>query len=371
MRTLFGLLLGVLLVVPFSSEASKTAKATIFCYSIQFQRGGDAGGNYYLDLSSVSGGVNGELAPRLFNTAYTHSAYLTLQDELFGDTLSGQMVIDVPLRADANGDGFLDFFQVSQGITNVPSSGAYSLQVYGNGTVSDVWYREAGSSYGSCSLTMTLQPFQKVTFVHTFQILEYSGPLVYTPGTNTVSGTVNLVQTNNPTAMMIGPVTFAKSTTDPFNELTLKAGVWTNEMEQAVFYANDLYSRDSRWPTNYYGYLDLIDPGNPTGFYPYGTWLFSLDDLNYANHNGIPDFSDNPSGTSSPRVPQVEAALSETNLVLTLHGDVGFVSDIQTVTDLASTNWQTFLSVGITNDPQTLSLPMPAGNTGFWRVRWR
>jgi hypothetical protein len=362
---------GFAFLFPLTSVASKTAQATISCYSAQFQRGSEPNGNYYLSLTSLSGSVNGELALDFLNSGYTHSAYLNLEDELFGETLSGVMGLDVPTGGDANGDGFPDFFQVSQGINNLITSGAYNLQIYGGGTVTATWNRQAGSSYGTCTLTMPLMSFGTVTFTHTFQILEYKGPLVYTPSTNSVSGTVELAQTDNPTAVMTGPVTFLKSAGNPHNDLTLQAFAWTNELQTTLYYLNDDYSRDTGWPTNYYGYLDFNDPLNPTGLFPYATWLFSIDDLNDSNHNGIPDFSDDPSASVVPRSPQLQVAYDGKNFQLTLHGDVGYINDIQQISDLTSTNWQVAVSVTITNDPQTVSLPGPAAGQSFWRVRAR
>ncbi|HZR18978.1 MAG TPA: hypothetical protein VFE51_16945 [Verrucomicrobiae bacterium] len=371
MKICYGLLVIVASLFPSISIAAKTANATLSCSSLQFQRGSESGGNYFLNFSSVNGGVNGELALDFFNSGYTHSAYLSLEDDLFGETLSGQMGLNVPTDVDANKDGFSDFFQVSQGITNVASSGAFSLQVYGNGTATAVWNRSAGSSFGTLNLTMPLMAFDTVTFSLGFQILEYRGPLNYTPTTTNVTGTVNLAQTDNPTATINGSVLFIKSATDRFNELTLQPGAWTNETQQAVFYLDDIYSRDVRWPTNYYGYLEYTDPNNPGGFYTYGVWLLSIDDLNDSNHNGIPDFSDDPSGAVSPRAPQLQLVQNGTSLRLTLHGDVGFINDIQTVSDLGSTNWQTAVSVTITNDLQIVSFPIPAGPASFWRVQAR
>jgi hypothetical protein len=48
---------------------------------------------------------------------------------------------------------------------------------------------------------------------------------------------------------------------------------------------------------------------------------------------------------------------------------VGRVHQIQQLTALGSTNWQSVQSVTLTNDPQTVSLPLPAGISSFWRVR--
>lgn len=361
------LLAGVLSLGPVWSQASETAKATAYCYSLRFQRGIDPNGYYYLDLSSLNGSLNGELAPDFLASGYTHSAYLNLVDELLGETLSGAMALDVPDAGDANGDGFPDFFQVSQGVTNLPSAGSYDLAIYGNGSVTGTWNRPARSKDGTCVLRMNLMPFQPVAFSFGFELLEYKGPLSYTPSKTNVSGSVNLVQTGNTAATFNGPVQFSKSSTDRFNELTLQTGTWTNEVPLPVSYAAHLFSRDLRWPTNYYGYLEFTDNSNPGTFYPYGLWMLSIDDLNDANHNGIPDFSDDPGGL--PRQPRMEILPGTTNLVLIVHGDAGHVHEIQALSDLASTNWQRTASVTLTNDPQAVSLARPVSGLTFWRVR--
>jgi hypothetical protein len=368
MKLFYSFLAGTLCLCSPSIRAAETANATLFCWSMQFQRGIDPNGNYFLNLTSLSGSLNGELAVDFFASPYTHSAYLSMEDELFGETLGGQLVLDIPAFQDVNKDSFNDFFQVSQGVTNRTSAGDCNLDIYGHSSVAATWNRDAGSSSGGCTLRLTLMG-QPVTFSHSFQILEYRGPLTYVPGATNVTGALSLVQTDNPGATMSGDVAFEKSATDPFNALTLQAGTWTNESQQATSFVTEAFARDPKWPTNYYGNIEMTDPSNPTGFYPYGLWMLSIDDLNDSNHNSIPDFSDSPGSKPAPRAPQAELSLVGTNLVLNLHGDVGYLHEIQTLSDLATTNWQTALSITLTNDPQAVSLPLPTNGLSFWRVR--
>jgi hypothetical protein len=368
MKSIYYFLAGVVSFSPLTSLGTENAQATTFCYSLQFQQGIDPNENYYLDLTSLSGSLNGELGPDFFASGYTHSTYLRLADEVLGDTLSGKMVLDVPTGGDANGDGFPDFFQVTQGVTNLASSGVYfDLEIHGNSRVTALWNRPAGSSYGTCVLSMQLMPFQPVSFSHTFEVLEYRGRLTYTPTTN-VTGSLSLVRTGNPADSLNGPIQFAKSPTDRFNELSLQAGVWTNESQQAVSYVDNTFTRDKEWPTNYYGYLEFTDNANPGAFYPYALWMLSIDDSNDSNHNSIPDFSDDPT-LALPRAPRLELAQTTTNLMITLHGDVGHVHEIQELSDLLPNTWQTAVSVTLTNDPQKVSIPLPAEEATFWRAR--
>jgi len=366
------LLAGLISLGILTTCCSQTANVAAYSYSLRFQRGIDPEGNYYLDLSSLNGGINGELALDFLASGYTHSTYLSLVDELLGDTLSGRMAIDVPDGGDANGDGFPDFFQVSQGVTNLASSGAFDqLAVYGNGSVTASWNRPAGSKDGTCVLSMKLMPFQPVAFSFSFEVIEYAGHLDYRPSSANVGGRLSLAQTGNPTSTFNGEVQFVKSPSDRFNELRLLSGVWTNETQQPLNYNSHLVSRDVNWPTNYYGYLEFTDTNNPDGFYPYAVWMLSIDDINDSNHNGIPDFSDDPSGSVLPRQPKLELLANATNLAMTLHGDVGHIHEIQALSDLTTPHWQIAASVTLTNDPQTVLLPLPQGGATFWRVKAR
>ena len=91
---------------------------------------------------------------------------------------------------------------------------------------------------------------------------------------------------------------------------------------------------------------------NPSAYYPYGTWILSIDDTNDVNHNGIPDFSDDPPSTLPSR-PSLTLRPTATNLWLTIHGDTGHVHQVQQSLSLpasrTATNWQTVLSVTLTN----------------------
>ncbi len=60
--------------------------------------------------------------------------------------------------------------------------------------------------------------------------------------------------------------------------------------------------------------------------------------------------------------------MAQTNLLLTISGSVGHTNQIQEIGSLTSTNWLTTQSFMLTNDPQVVSLPLPAGTVKFWRV---
>ena len=367
-KTLIVLAASLTLLTP-AGHAAQTAQARMFCSSLRFQRGWDSNHQYYLDLTTLGSGVNGELTFQdLFSSGYSHSTYLNLVDDWFEEQFPGAMAVDVPSAGDANGNGFDDFFEVSQSVNGLSSSGAYSLDYWGNGDIQASWYRGAGSSQGTCVLQFKSYPYYTwLTFTHTFELLEYKGPLSYTPGSNTVSGSVNLTQTGNPANQMGGPVQFAKVTTNRFNMLTLQAGAWTNAAAQTLTLFSQTFYRDILLLTNYYGYVEFLDGDPNTTAEDYWLWTLSIDDLNDADHDGIPDFSDDPQVTT-PRRPLLSLARGSTNLLLTIRGDAGHVHQVQEIASLSSTNWQTVLSTNLTSGTNVVSLPLPSGPTRFWRV---
>ena len=368
MNQILSLVAGALLLCPATVQAFGTANATLFCCSLRCQRGLDPGALYYLDITSDPAGINRELAPNFFDTPYTHSAYVSLIDESLGETLSGQLALDVPNSADLNRDGFDDFFQLDQGITNGVSTGAYHLDLYGNGSATATWNRPAGSKNGSCALTLRLLPFEPVTFEIPFEVLEYRGALSYTPGATNVSGTINLVQSGDPGNRMSGALLWTKSFEDPGNELILEAGNWSNQSQQVSAYTSSMFARDSRWPTNYCGFIEFADEQTPATLSPYSLWVLSIDDVNDSNGNQIPDLSDETGTTVEPRQPQLALRQRGTDLVFTIRGEVGRLHELQSAVDLAPEPWRNVAQFTLTNIQQEIELALPAETLRFWRI---
>ena len=92
-----------------------------------------------------------------------------------------------------------------------------------------------------------------------------------------------------------------------------------------------------------------------------------LDDPNDADHDGVPDLSDDIR-VAPPRAPILSLSRSATNLVLTISGETNRVYEIQEIAALTATNWQTVSLLTLSSDPQTVSLPLPPGPR-FWRLR--
>ncbi|HEU5123522.1 MAG TPA: hypothetical protein VFW05_05595 [Verrucomicrobiae bacterium] len=350
-------------LVPMQLKAAGPAQARLYCQSIKFQRGNDQNNLYSLEFTTLNSGINGELAPLQADADFSHGCWFNYNDGIFDEVIPGLMNLDVPVLGDANGNGFEDFFEVSQSGSGT-SSGVYQFDDEGvvRGVSAD-WSRAAGSAFGTC--VITLQGYG--TFTHTFQILEYTGPLVYTPGASSVSGTLYLEQTGSPETTLDGLLSFAKSPDDPFNDLTLSAGTLTNAALQTLSFFDDDYFRDPTWPTNYYGYLEFSDGDPNTGEDDYWLWVLSIDDANDSDSDGIPDFSDEPV-IALPRPPLLSLQFTATNLKLTIHGDVGRTHQIQEIDSLTSIDWQDTMSLTLTNDPQVIELPLPESGPKFWRV---
>jgi hypothetical protein len=357
------------LLYPITNYGSETAHARMYCMSLRFQEGTTYGGT--LDISTIGGPpYNGELMPTFSSDAFGNPWGSGLALTWSGMPDSGTIYVNMPPYVDANNDGFDDFFEVSQGVTNGSSSGTYSTSTYYSGTVSATWNRAAGSASGTCALYLYDDTWGPLgTFTCPFTLIEYTGPLTYTPGSNTVSATVNLTQTGNSANTLQGPIVFIKSSTDPFNTLTNQPGVWTNAASQTLSFDSEVFLRNiPTWPTNYAGYVYFADGDPSTASPDYQLWVLSINDTNDANANGIPDFSDNPASVTPPRAPHLSLARGSTNLVLTISGSVGHTNQIQQIASLSTTNWLTTQSFLQTNDPQVISLSLPAGTPKFWRV---
>jgi len=374
MKTLWIFLAAGVGFLPLSGYSTQTAQARLFCWSLRFQ--GAAANDSYgfqwrIDLTTLSSGDNGELAPDFFNSGYNHSTYIDLYSELYDETDPGAMAMDVPDGGDANGNGFPDFWEVSQGVNGLSSTGVIQCSALGiNYNLTAQWHRDAGSATGTCVITFPDpdNPFNNITFTHSFELIEYAGPLTYTPGPNSISSSVDLVQTGNPANTFQGQFEFTKATGDPFNTLTLQTMLLTNATQQTLdLFASTSIFRDTTLLTNYYGNVSFNDGDPNTPQDDYYSWELSIDDTNDSDGDTIPDFSDDPQ-TTLPRQPLLLLTRGPTNLWLTISGDVGRVHQIVETTSLALPHWTTNQSLTLTNDPQTVSLPLPTTMTKFWNV---
>ncbi|HWQ92071.1 MAG TPA: hypothetical protein VN673_10395 [Clostridia bacterium] len=355
----------------FASSAAQTAQGRLYCLSVRIEPGFDQ----YVDKLNVnSTGLPdgaGELIPFLtpgteifFPPADSYVSNLDILDSYSQETFYGTLYLNLPPLVDANNNRYPDFFEVSQAVDST-ALGTYSLAGYGSDNVPNVhWTRPAGSRFGM--LVIPIEDGFWGTFRHTFEILEYSGPITYTPGSNSVSAYVDFTQTGNTSKKWKGPLTFQKSAENKFNEMTVQPSVWTNAAAQTFNLTNHLFFRETSWPNNYAGYIEFDDDGTAGSFYAWGLWVLSITDTNDANGNGVPDFTDDPA-PPLPRRPQLAIARNQNSLALTIAGDIGHVHRVFQADSLTS-GWQEVSSVTLTTDPQTVTVPVPA-SARFWRVQ--
>lgn len=359
-------LIFALLFLPEAVFGTTNAAVHLFCFSLRFHAATTNSFTLALSTAPSSAPANGELAPVFDPRLPNHGSGFLLHDPQLGSDITGVIFFDAPPFSDANTNGFDDFFEVSQGVPTRATLGYFDSQA-DSGNVTAIWSRAAGSATGICQLHLEAMTYGDLgVFTHTFEVLEYTGPLNYTPGSNTVAGTIALLQTGTPANTLTGAVAFVKVATNRFNELILQPGTWTNSAAQTLAYTNSLIQRDQSLGTNYYGVVSFADgdPGTPEP--DYFLWMLSVDDSNDSNHNGVPDFSDDP--LAAVRQPRLALTPAGGNLLLSLSGDVGRLLQVQRAPGLNPAGWTNVLSVTLTNDPQSVPLPWPTNGASFWRV---
>src|SRR6266481_1817243 len=97
-----------LIILPLSGYGAQTAQARMYCKSLRFQRGAavdSVGFRWTMELSTLSAGINGELAPNFFSSGYSNSAYVELYSELLAPPSQGGMVLDTPDTGDTTRTG--------------------------------------------------------------------------------------------------------------------------------------------------------------------------------------------------------------------------------------------------------------------------
>jgi hypothetical protein len=375
MKTLLFLAVTSSVLLGSISNAAQVAQARLYCISVKLNQATDAfDDTFSVNSTGTAAGV-GELipwgAPPIRELEpyppILYTSVATLYDSLYMASFAdGSFTLNLPELVDSDGNGYPDFFEVVQGIDTNATDGAYHFGFpVGNGPIWTAWQRAPGSSKGTCGMYL---PDYQSTFNPTFQILEYTGTLSYTPASNSVSSSVALKQTGSPTSTLQGSLTFSKSPTDRYNTLTLNYGTLLDAAQQTHWFTNHVFTRNLSWPTNYSGYVEFDGDGTQNTPYPYAFWVLSITDTHDTNHDGIPDFSDDPASSPSnpPQPPQLSLTPSGTSLLLSIRGDLGHLHTIQTSPQFPG-NWQDAGSFTLTNDPQAISLPARAG-AGFWRV---
>jgi len=356
-RTLLNLI-AIVLCMPPTWAAPGKAEMRLHCLSLRFHPGTttSVGLNYSLEIttdSPAASSLNGELAPLPPGAPSTHGCFYRLSGDVFFEPVNGSFYLNLPEVKDANTNLIADFFEVDQAVSATTTTGAFE-DLDRTGKVTTIWSREAKSKTGTCRLTMDAYG---LTFNLAYEILEFAGTLTYSTAQTNVIGSIVLT---NALRKLSGKVDLAKI--NP-NLLGLRAGSWTNETGQTLTYFNS--EELDRFGSDYVDFFVFKDGDLATGVDDYALWLLRINDPNDANRNGIPDLSDVP----VPRAPQLAVTRSDQQLLLSVSGVIGKRHDIERVSALGGTNWTVAVSLTLTNDPQTVAVPVPANGNAFWRVR--
>jgi hypothetical protein len=372
MKWMIGRMLGGFVVCMaglVSVSAAQDASVDLFCLSLRLDAATARMLSIPYTLEFTSGSVatgeaaNGELGVS-DGAVTTHVTQFRLSSDTMPEPITGVIFLDVPTIGDANKNGLNDFIEPSQAVSPVLTTGYIYDDLTGSeGAVNATWSRPAGTNQGTCTLAVNTT-FLRATFVHTFELLSYTGTLHYTPAKDVVEGSVDLHSFSDVLATLAGPMFIDKTNA---NQLHLEAGAWTNSaMANFAYSATVDGEYITRTGTNYLGFFDALDGNLDTpGYVDYALWILLVGDGNDANKNGVPDLSD----STDTRLPSLKITRSAGQLQLTISSTVGRVHQIENINALGGANqWTAVTNLTLATDPQTVILSTPTNKTSFWRV---
>jgi hypothetical protein len=358
------------ILTTFQSIAGQIADINLYCLSIRFaqSRTTVGGFEYTMNLTAYDTPAefpNGELFP-LFplspDAPTSHAAYYILEDELGFNSFFGAMLLPVPEQIDQNNNLIPDFYEVEQGIGSVTTRGEFEDATGGgSGTVTAVWSRPAGESYGNCRLTLRSQVIN-ITFNHTFELSHYSGTFDYTRTGNSIAASVRAGWKGDPiTYFFAGDFQLTRPSRDI---ISLKPGTMKDGFDQVfTFLDTELIERVEK---DYLGEFVLIDGDLSTSIEDFDYWILRITDPNDANRNGIPDLSDD----LVTRDLRLAISRANNTLSVSITGDIGQTVRLEQTDALgAAANWTLTQSVTLDQDPKVIEFPLPEAAVRFWRVR--
>jgi hypothetical protein len=365
MKTRFFILLTGFILLSHIAYSKQTAQVRLACGSLRFERGYSQAGAS-LDLTTIAPAVNGELQIVFFTNRLHRSDFRLSNFPETNEPVQGSLFLDVPFGGDNDANDFQDFYDVPMAVALTNTVGEFESSL-GSGTISAAWVRNAGSVVGDCQLTFTFNLSGLVqTFNCQFSLIDYSGTLTYTPGSNTVSSCVVLSQSGHTTNILHGAMLFTKPLTNLSGQVTLQPGGWTNQNGQSVNYPETIMFRSFLRPNAYLDGFGMADGDPQTAVPDYPNWQITIVDHNDYDLDGISDLADDL--YFLPRPPHLEWVRDGTNYFFRLSGDMWRQHDIQEAESIGSTNWQTVATFTLMNDPQLLHGPDFSAPSKFWRA---
>jgi hypothetical protein len=366
MQKLFNTGLVVLGLAMSTLGATNNASVRLACFSVRLlpASASQLGLSYTMEFTtgqSADATPNNELAVVSDPSLPDHGSLYRFYDPSFPDPLVGEFYLNTPPFSDQNQDGFGDFFEPSQGVTNETTSGVIYDFTGSEGQVTALWNRSANSRVGTCRITLNTAWAANLSFTHRFELLEFTGSLAYTIAGTNANGFLQLAETDYHNNTVAGAVSLIRTNTD---FLLLSAGAWSNALEQSFGYLAD--AGLGRQGTNYLEFVQFANSNPSDGGNDYLYWVMLIGDANDANGNGIPDLSD---PEVARRQPVLALSLAGDQLRLRVSGDLAVAYDLQQIGALTQTNWTIFRSLSLTQDPQVVTLPLPATGAGYWRLR--
>lgn len=366
------LLLPLLFLVLAAHAATNTAQLSFHCQSVRLQPASakQLGQTYTVSFTTVDGEPNGELGIDDDPNAPTFlSTVILLEHPILQDTIISKLFLDVPEIGDADLNRVSDFFQVSQAVENEKTLGAFEDETFGLVTVEATWNRAAGSTAGTCRMVME-GDIVNAEFAVPFEILQYVGPIAYTPATNVVVQ-VNLQRQGAPGTLSglwhlspIGP-----------GELTFPGDEWRDEAGNVFGFipAGELEAYLTHVTRQFYnGLAGTFDgmPATPVSE-EYIVWEFNVFDDNDADDDRVPDLSDPPGGGGGiiPVDAVLSARVEEGFLKLSITARKGQSVIIERKPTLANAEWTEVETITLTADAQVKDLPLSGDDSDFYRVR--
>ncbi len=238
-------------------------------------------GSFLID-SARGGIVSGELRPRTTTAGLYEGAYAQATPLLIVDF--GSYAVSLP-TADSDQNGIPDAIQFDRDGNFSASGSGFSVPTGLPFSISIRFNRSAGSADGTYTATTQNAAGQANTVSGQYSLLSYQGSVSYTRGSSNTMGV-------SVTGLFQGGVTLTGSTTfTTANADQLSYAAFTGRDSAGTAYQARAGTL-TRSGNTYRGDLVLVDGLPQTSWADFTSYVFVITDLNDANGNGIPDFTD-------------------------------------------------------------------------------